>query len=72
MDQTVKQTVGIYEYMRDVGPINGMIALERHRCWRLPARIKDLKNKGIEIKDDWITYVNEYGEKKRCKEYWLA
>lgn len=66
------QSTGIFEYMRDVGPITGLIALTECGCMRLPARIAELKEAGIAIKDRWVTHVNKNGEKKRYKEYWLA
>lgn len=65
------QTVGIFEYMRDVGPITGLIAMNELGCMRLPARIAELKAAGVDVKDRWVEHTNRNGVKKRFKEYSL-
>ena len=46
--------------------ITGLEALRRYGCIHLPRRILDLKERGHDIKCQWI----RVGE-KRCKEYWI-
>lgn len=65
------QTTGIFEYMRDIGPITGLIALTELGCMRLPARIAELKEAGIDVKDRWVEHTNKSGQVKRYKEYYL-
>jgi hypothetical protein len=43
-----------------------MEALEKFGCFRLPARIKELRERGIEVKDAWVRSGN-----KRFKEFYL-
>ena len=38
---------------------------------RLSARIEELRRKGIDIRDEYETNVNRYGERTRYKRYWL-
>lgn len=68
----MNQTTAIYEHMKNIGPITPLEALEQYRCMRLGARIKDLKDTGVQIKSQWVTHENQLGERKRFKEYWLA
>lgn len=62
----------IYLHMLNIGPITALIAMKQYGCMRLSARIKDLEQKGIKIRRQWVTHINADGEKKRFKEYWLA
>lgn len=66
------QTERVLEYMINVGPITPLDALEKLGCFRLPARILDLKKRGYNIKDRWINHTNKSGEVKQYKEYWLG
>ena len=65
------QTIDIYVHMRDKGPITPLVALEEYGCFRLPARIAEIKDMGVEVKDQWVTHVNQDGQIKRFKEYWI-
>lgn len=65
------QSERILEYMLNVGPISPLIALSEIGCMRLPARIKELIDAGIDVKSRWVTHTNQSGVTKRYKEYWV-
>lgn len=35
------------------------------------ANIRNLRDKGIDVKDKWIQSINRRGRKTRYKEYWI-
>ena len=65
------QNEEIYNHMLHIGPITPWIAIEEYRCLRLPARIKELRKLGIDVKDRWVEHKNREGKTKRFKEYYL-
>lgn len=71
MDESVKdsQCKRILEFIDSYGTINPMQALTFLSVMRLAARIKDLRDKGIEIEGEMVDHVNQFGEKVRFKEY---
>lgn len=46
-------------------------ALYEAGCFRLSARIYDLRKQGHEIVRGWHSYVNSFGESKKIAQYWL-
>lgn len=61
------QAKKILKHLETVGPITPLQALELFGCFRLAARIYDLKEKGYDVKDRPVT--NPHGV---CfKEYYL-
>jgi len=63
----------VLEYMKNVGPISTYDAFTRLRITRLPARIKDLKNMGYVIGDNWKTKLDSEGKvESRWKVYFLV
>lgn len=61
----------ILDFMRDRGSITQAEAADELGCWRLGARIWDLKNSGYAIRREMITKTNRYGEKVRFASYSL-
>jgi len=55
-----------------VKPITALEALKYARCFRLSARIHDLRNQGHIIKQRMIDVKNDYGEEKRVAQYTLV
>lgn len=51
--QTQKQK--ILNHLKNVGPINPIMALELFGCFRLAARIDELKKSGLPIKKRMVT-----------------
>lgn len=62
MEQTMTQCDMILDFMRDNGSITQLEAAEEFGCWRLGARIWDLRHAGYEIKRDMVSKKNRYGK----------
>jgi len=63
----------IYEYMKNHK--RGITTLQAVRycgCLDLQGRIRDLKERGIKISDEYIHVVTACGEQVRVKQYRLA
>lgn len=54
VETVVSQKEQILEHMRRIGPITPMEALRLYGCFRLGARIWELKQEGNEIESDLI------------------
>ena len=54
----------ILNYMKQFGSINPLQALQDIGCFRLAARISDLREKGYSIVAVRVTYKNILGEDK--------
>lgn len=61
----------ILRYMRDVGPITQLDAAKEFGCYRLGARIWDLRHAGHAISKRTVTNKNRYGESVSFAEYRL-
>jgi len=66
-----KQTEKILRYMKEHGSITPMEALRHIRCFRLGARIFDLRAEGIEIKKSMESHKDEDGNVVRYARYSL-
>ena len=67
----MNQTQMILDYMRENGSISAMEAVEEFGCYRLSARIADLKQLGHSITGDTVTRKNRYGKPVTFKRYRL-
>jgi hypothetical protein len=54
----MSQTDKILEYLQKGNKITAMDALEKFRCFRLAARINDLKKKGHQIISEQVCHSN--------------
>lgn len=61
------QTQAILKHMQNGNEVTALEALMRFKCMRLAARIKDLREMGIDIADRWVTR----DDNKRFKAYRL-
>ena len=52
----------ILRYMQENGSITQMEAAQEFGCWRLAARIADLRRAGHAIKSDMVSQKNRYGK----------
>lgn len=68
---TVTQCKLIYDYLTKHQSIDQYEAAELFSCWRLSARIADLRSKGIQIKREMIQKKNKYGHTVRFARYSL-
>lgn len=72
MNKNPIQADRIVKYMQDNGSITALEALRDLGCLRLGARIFELKEKGYDIRGEFVEVENRYGEKCRVKRYWLG
>ena len=61
----------ILEHLQAGKSITPLEAIPLFGCYRLSARIKDLRKKGFEIETDMVSHVNSNGEKKRYARYYM-
>ena len=66
------QVERILKYMTDFGEITAIDAMREFGCMRLAARISDIEDMGIEIRHEWKTSTNRYGEPIRFMSYRLG
>lgn len=72
MERTIdSQCKRILEYLRNHKSITPIDALASIGCFRLSARIKDLRDEGYNILTEMVTEENEKGEVKRYARYFL-
>ena len=62
----------VLQHMKTYGSINPDEAKEQYGCMRLAARIKDLRNRGVEIETEMVTGKNKHGGKTRYAVYRLG
>ena len=61
----------IVEYIKEHGGITSLDASRDLGCMRLGARIFEIKERGIEVKSEFINVENRFGERCRVKRYWI-
>lgn len=59
----------ILRHMQDFGSITQAEAVTEYSCYRLAARIADLKAQGIPIRSETVTGKNRYGERTSFSRY---
>ena len=62
----------IIEYMEEFGSITPLEAIRDIGCYRLSARISDIKDQGIPIKTEMVNVKNRRGKYSRIARYSLA
>lgn len=60
----------VLKYMRDFGSITTFEAFTELGCTRLSEYIRQIRLTE-DVKDEWISSTNRYGEKVQYKKYWL-
>lgn len=65
------QCASILKWLRDGKPITPLLALDHFGCFRLAARIGDLRQQGHTIETAMITVTNRQGESSKVAEYRL-
>jgi len=68
----LSQTEMIMELLEDDIGLTPLDALKHAGCFRLAARVSDLKNEGHDIRRTWHKYTNTFGEEKTVASYWLV
>lgn len=73
MDAIASQNKRVLQHLKEAGPLTPLEALTRYGCFRLGARIKDLRDAGHSIKTTMIELPAKKGAKpKRVAEYSLV
>jgi hypothetical protein len=65
------QCASILKWMREGKPVTPLVALDQFGCFRLAARINDLKASGHDIHSQMITVTNRDGSQSKVAEYRL-
>lgn len=60
----------ILNYMREFGSITTFNAFTDLGCTRLSEYIRQIRLEH-NVKDEWVSSLNRYGEKIQYKKYWL-
>lgn len=66
------QTEQVLQFMHENGSITQAEAVDEIGCYRLSARIKDLRDIGVPIKSKIESKVNRYGRKVSFARYSIA
>ena len=70
-DQKATQTEMILSYIEQFGIITPLEAIRDIGCYRLSARIADLRKSGYNIATAFVSVKNRYGGKSRVARYSL-
>ncbi len=71
-ETTMSQRDMILRYMEDFGSITPAQAMDEFGCYRLSARIWDIRNHlGRKVRAEMVERVNRYGHKTRFAKYSL-
>lgn len=70
--EIVAQTERLRKHLLQGKTVNPLQAWAELGIYRLSARIFDLRQAGVKVKDDFVEVPNRYGEKCRVKQYWIA
>ena len=62
----------IADYIKKGKRISPLEALNFFGCFRLAARIADLRRRGLDIRSEMVDETKDNGETKRHAVYWLA
>lgn len=62
----------VYDFIKEHGSITTQQANKELGETRLSARIFELKEKGVNIQDEWLWVKNRYGEKRHVKKYFIG
>lgn len=67
----MNQCEKVLKYIKKFGSITSAEAMKELGVYRLASRINELRYRGENIKDEWLTSKNRYGEKIRYKRYYI-
>ena len=65
----VKQVNRIIDYINEHGSITPLEAMRDLGCYRLAARIHEIKDMSYEIERDFVSVKNRYGEETQVARY---
>ena len=67
----MNQCEKVLKYIKEFGSIMSAEAMKELGVYRLASRINELRDRGENIKDEWLTSKNRYGENIRYKRYYI-
>lgn len=67
----ISQKQKILQHLKDCGTIEPMTALREYGCYRLGARIADLRKDGYDIQTEITVGKNRYGDRTQFATYRL-
>ena len=62
----------VYDFIKKHGGITSKEANDKLGETRLSARIFELKEKGVNIQDEWVRVTNRFKEPRRVKKYFIG
>jgi hypothetical protein len=62
----------VYDFIKKHGSITTQQANKELGETRLSARIFELKEKGVNIQDEWVRVTNRFKEPRRVKKYFIG
>jgi len=65
------QTDAVLDYLKTVGPITQKEAIDAIGCYRLGARVWDLKQRGHAIRTEFVRVPTRYGKAAKVARYSL-
>ena len=71
MSETLSQNEAIKQHLINGGKVTALMSSIMFGVVHLPRRIKDLKERGLAIQDNWIDVKKANGKIARVKEYYL-
>lgn len=69
--ERLSQNEAIKQHLVSGGKVTALMSVRMFGVIHLPRRIKDLKERGLAICDEWKEVVKANGKKARIKEYYL-
>lgn len=67
----MSQATDILEYIRDNGSITTKQAMDDIGCYRLSARVYDIRSFGIDVRKEMVEVENRNGETCRVARYYI-
>lgn len=62
----------LLEHFENGGSLTAAEALQLYSCFRLAARVSDLRRSGYPIKGEMVSVQNQFGESCRVKRYYMG
>ena len=70
--EKMTQCEKILKYLKDFGSITSLQAIQDLGIMRLASRISELNNAGYNIRSEYVSSKNRYGENVSYKRYYLG
>lgn len=71
MENKITMVDRVLKFIEDVGHITTWDAIQQLGCTRLSEYIRQLREQGYDIQDEWSEARNRYGETIKYKKYFI-